>query len=61
LISGPKNCAHGWEVGKGKSTRVARQVSRLRKNEDIKLDILKSLMKGFGLSLEISARKLESA
>jgi len=36
-------------------------VSRLRKNEDIKLDTLKSLMKGFGLSLEISARKLESA
>jgi DNA-binding phage protein len=40
---------------------VTRQVTRLRADEDIKLDSLQILMKGFGLSLEISARKLESA
>ncbi len=40
---------------------VARQVSRLRSDEDIKLDTLQSLMKGFGLSLAMSARKMESA
>lgn len=40
---------------------VARQVTRLRADDDIKLETLQILMKGFGLTPEISARKLESA
>lgn len=43
------------------ASNVARQVARLRSNEDIKLDTLYLLMRGFGLSLTLSARKLESA
>lgn len=43
------------------ASNVARQVARLRGDEDIKLDTLQLLMKGFGLSLEMSARKMESA
>jgi hypothetical protein len=39
----------------------ARQVSRLRSDEDIKLESLQFLMNGFGLSLAMSARKMESA
>ena len=43
------------------AANVSRQVIRLRTDEDIKLETLHMLMKGFGLSLEITARKLESA
>lgn len=49
----------GERIGMAGSN-VARQVTRLRENEDIKLETLQLIMKGFGLSLEMSARKIEA-
>lgn len=50
----------GKRIGVAPSN-VARQVARLRGDEDIKLNTVQMLLKGFGLSLELSARKAESA